>query len=96
MSREAERSVRCRVSGRVQGVHFRAATAMQARRLGLRGQVRNLPDGGVEVIAGGRAGAVAALIDWLQRGPPLARVDAVACEDIAGATLDDPFEVHAG
>ena len=60
--------------GRVQGVGFRAATAHEARRLGLRGWVRNRPDGDVEVLAGGDAAAIDALLIWLRHGPRGARV----------------------
>jgi acylphosphatase len=65
------------VSGRVQGVSFRAHTADVARGLGLAGWVRNLPDGRVEALAEGPRPALEALADWCRRGPPLARVDAL-------------------
>jgi len=65
------------VSGKVQGVCFRAGCRDQALGLGLRGLARNLPDGRVEVLAAGRAEAVDALARWLRQGPPLARVDDV-------------------
>jgi acylphosphatase len=65
------------VSGRVQGVCFRAATRDEAVRLGLRGFARNLGDGRVEVLAAGDDGALEQLARWLQHGPPLARVEAV-------------------
>lgn len=68
------------VSGRVQGVAFRAYTRAQANALDLRGYARNLPDGRVEVIAVGDAAAIERLAEWLQHGPPLARVDAVVRE----------------
>ena len=71
--------VRCRVTGRVQGVFFRASTADKARELGLTGYARNLADGSVEVYARGGAGAVEALKTWLWEGPRHARVDAVVC-----------------
>lgn len=82
---------RARVTGRVQGVFFRASTAERARELGLRGYARNLPDGSVEVLAGGSAAAVAALLEWLRHGPPLARVEAVEVADAAGAALPEGF-----
>jgi acylphosphatase len=63
------------VSGRVQGVAFRAYTVDEADRLGVRGWVRNLPDGRVEVEAEGERKAVEALVQWCRRGPPAARVD---------------------
>jgi len=65
------------VSGRVQGVGFRAATRAQALRLTLRGIARNLADGNVEVLAIGEAAALDALEAWLRHGPSLARVDRV-------------------
>jgi acylphosphatase len=71
---------RIRVSGRVQGVGFRYGTAEQARALGLAGYVRNLSDGGVEVLARGTETAVSELLEWLHRGPPMARVHEVAVE----------------
>ena len=65
------------VSGRVQGVFFRASTREQAQRLGLCGHARNLPDGSVEVLAIGADAAIQQLEQWLQHGPPSARVDHV-------------------
>lgn len=73
---------KCRVTGRVQGVFFRASTAEQARRLGLAGHAVNLPDGSVEVLVNGPAEAVEELCAWLQKGPPLARVQEVNCESV--------------
>lgn len=63
------------VTGRVQGVGFRAATREQARALGLRGIARNCADGSVEVLAAGDPQAVESLALWLQHGPPPARVE---------------------
>ena len=70
------------VSGRVQGVHFRASTRERARALGLAGYAKNLADGRVEVVAVGEAAALAGLERWLHEGPPAARVDAVVREDV--------------
>lgn len=72
----------CIVTGRVQGVFFRASTAEQAQRLGLAGHAINLPDGTVEVLASGPAEAVDALCRWLHQGPPMARVSAVTCCEV--------------
>ena len=66
------------VSGKVQGVCFRACARDEAVRLGLRGYAHNLGDGRVEVLAVGTEAAIDALERWLQQGPPLARVEQVA------------------
>ena len=63
------------VSGRVQGVWFRASARDQAVALGLRGSARNLANGAVDVLVVGDAAAIDALAAWLRQGPPLARVD---------------------
>lgn len=65
------------VSGRVQGVFFRAHTRDLARRLGLSGYVRNLPDGRVEIVAEGEEEALRKLAAFARQGPPLAQVTGV-------------------
>ena len=65
------------VSGRVQGVAFRAYTREEAMFLGLSGWVKNLPGGAVQVVAEGDRDKVEAMIDWCREGPPTARVDDV-------------------
>lgn len=70
------------VSGRVQGVSFRASTREQALALGLTGHARNLADGGVEVVASGSEAALRELEAWLRHGPPAARVDELVREPI--------------
>ena len=76
-----EQAVRCVVSGRVQGVWYRAATARRAERLSLRGRVRNLVDGTVEVVAAGAPEAVAELCAWLWKGPSAADVSGVDVQE---------------
>jgi len=78
------------VSGRVQGVGFRAATADQARRLGLAGYAANLADGRVEVLVFGAPEAVSAMADWLAEGPPAARVREVSTKEVAPESADVP------
>jgi acylphosphatase len=73
---------RCFVSGRVQGVFYRASTRQKATELGVSGYAINLDDGRVEVLAIGPSAAVQALIDWLWIGPPSARVAGVVVEEV--------------
>ncbi len=74
--------MRCIVSGRVQGVFFRAAARRRAVGLGLTGSAKNLPDGRVEVIACGDRHELAKLRAWLAQGSPMAVVDDVECESL--------------
>ena len=71
------RAVRLVIEGRVQGVGYRYWTVKQAAQRGLDGWVRNLPDGTVEALISGPAGAVAAMIEACKRGPRAAAVSAV-------------------
>lgn len=72
------------VSGRVQGVFFRASTRNEAMRLDVRGHARNLTDGDVEVIAKGSEDALRELEQWLWEGPPAAKVLQVIRTDYDG------------
>jgi acylphosphatase len=83
------------VSGKVQGVFFRASCVQQGARLGLQGWARNLADGRVEVLARGEPDAIAALGRWLAKGPPAARVQNVErhTEDLAVAARLADFRV---
>jgi acylphosphatase len=74
----AQSAVRLVITGRVQGVGFRAWTSHEARRRGLRGWVRNRHDGSVEALLIGNGSAVEAMIEACRQGPSLARVDAIA------------------
>jgi acylphosphatase len=71
------RCVRVRISGRVQGVFFRASCARLAEELGLSGWVRNRPDGDLEAVFQGTDEAVDDMIGWCREGPPHARVAGV-------------------
>ncbi|TAL91535.1 MAG: acylphosphatase [Rhodanobacter sp.] len=75
------------VSGRVQGVFFRASTRERALGLGLTGHAKNLDDGRVEVLASGSADALEVLEQWLQQGPPVARVEQVFRENLTEQDL---------
>jgi len=78
----------CYVSGKVQGVWFRAGTEEEAKKLGLTGWVRNLPDGRVEVLACGDKDKVQQLEAWLAHGPRFAKVTSVTREEQPWKTYD--------
>jgi acylphosphatase len=73
---------RCLVSGRVQGVFYRATAQQRAQELGLSGYARNLPDGRVEVLACGEPVSVEAFIGWLWTGSSASRVTAVEVAEV--------------
>lgn len=79
-----------RITGRVQGVGYRAAFERQATRLGLSGWVRNRHDGSVEAVVDGDAGALAQIEAWARQGPAGASVQQVL------ATPCDAGGVRAG
>ena len=65
------------VSGRVQGVYYRASTRERAREAGVDGWVRNLDDGRVEAVFEGPEGAIDTMIEWCETGSRAAEVEAV-------------------
>lgn len=84
---------RCYISGRVQGVFYRASTRQKANELGCAGYARNLPDGRVEVFAVGEPEAVQSLLDWLWRGSPASEVKFVEVQELP---LGGPDDVPVG
>jgi acylphosphatase len=72
---------RLRITGRVQGVAFRASAVTTAQALGLAGWVANRADGSVETVAEGDEAGIAVFIRWCHQGPPAARVDHVEVTD---------------
>ena len=85
---------RFHITGKVQGVYFRHSTRVEAERLAVTGYARNLPDGSVEVVAQGPAGAVERLRQWLHQGPKMARVETVLELELERDTLPPPqFEI---
>ncbi len=83
---------RLRISGRVQGVGFRASLADEARLRGLAGWVRNRRDGTVEAMVHGDSQQFDALLAWARRGPRAARVDRVEVEEVEAAAVPAHFE----
>ncbi|HXG51253.1 MAG TPA: acylphosphatase [candidate division Zixibacteria bacterium] len=72
--------VHLRITGRVQGVFFRASAQREAERRAVTGWVRNRPDGSVEIVAEGERARLDEFISWCRQGPPGARVDGVTVE----------------
>jgi acylphosphatase len=77
---ESQVQVRIIVTGRVQGVFFRASAADQARILGISGYARNLNNGSVEIVAEGERARLERMIAWSHHGPSHARVDGLRLE----------------
>ena len=88
------RRVHVRISGRVQGVFFRATCAEEARSRGLAGWVRNASDGAVEAEFEGGDAQVAAMLAWCRQGPPAARVVGVEATEL-DARGDEGFRITA-
>ena len=82
-----------RITGRVQGVGYRWFAMHAARQLELTGWVRNDPDGAVSGEVQGAPAAVDELLDRLRRGPPAARVDDLAAEDVPVTAGEAGFSV---
>lgn len=88
------RTVKIQVSGRVQGVYFRRFTQNKAKDLGVKGSVKNLEDGRVEIIAQAEADILEPFIQWCHKGPITARVDKVELVEMqAHENVFDTFEV---
>lgn len=82
------------VHGRVQGVYFRAFVAQKAQALDLKGYVRNLPEGSVEVRAEGDREKLEELLAHLRQGPPRARVDKVEVTWGQASGAFSRFDIH--
>ena len=85
---------RYRITGRVQGVGFRFFAEAAARREGVRGWVRNTPDGAVEVLAEGDAEAIERFERSIRQGPSSARVADVEVDLVAPSGRDSGFTVR--
>ena len=89
----SEQACIVRVAGRVQQVGFRMWTYRQARELGVRGWVRNLPDGQVEACLAAAPEILEQMLAVLRQAPPLARVEAVESQDIEPPEQLDGFDI---
>jgi len=88
------RKVKILVSGRVQGVYFRLFTQNKAKHFTIKGSVKNLPDGRVEIIAEAGSMAIEKFIKWCHKGPITARVDHVEITELQPGELLTSFEIH--
>ncbi|SDN98293.1 acylphosphatase [Desulfonauticus submarinus] len=88
------KTIQCLVSGKVQGVWFRAWTADQAKNLNIKGWVRNLEDGKVEVLAQGEDKDLEEFKKRLLTGSPLSRVEKVECKQIEYDKTYEHFEIR--
>ena len=86
-------AVHIKIRGLVHGVSFRSSMAQLASDLGVRGWVRNLPDGTVEAFLEGDERKVKRVIDWARFGPPRARVDKLEVEPATPRNHRD-FRIH--
>jgi acylphosphatase len=93
MKESGEAALHIVVSGRVQGVGYRYFCYTGARRLGLKGWVRNTPEGDVEAWLEGPAGRLESMLELLRRGPPYARVDQFRYDSVRPAGVFRDFSI---
>jgi acylphosphatase len=86
-------SVHVRVSGRVQGVYYRAFTRDRAKALGVKGWVRNVPGGGVEAVLEGERKQVGELLKAMKSGPVGAIILGMELSELEGKGYED-FEIE--
>lgn len=87
------RKIKILVSGRVQGVYFRAFTQNKAKQLGVKGSARNLPDGRVEIIAEAKSPTIDEFMKWCDKGPVTARVDHIEITELQSDEALTSFEI---
>ena len=85
--------IRIKVYGLVQGVFFRFNTKEKAKELGLKGWVKNMEDGSVEILVEGNEEKIKELIEWCKSGPGMARVDKVDVEEDVTKEKLKKFEI---
>ncbi len=82
-------TIRLLISGKVQGVWYRKSSSIKANELNLKGTVRNLEDGRVEMVVSGEKEDLKRLVNWCKRGPELAVVDNIDLEEIDYQNFSD-------
>lgn len=87
-----EKTITITVSGKVQGVYYRQSTKEKALELGVKGQVKNLRDGKVQIIATGTELQLSAFLNWCKKGPPRAEVAGVEISETS-LTHFDQFRI---
>ncbi len=90
----AEKAIHAVITGKVQGVFFRAFTRDEALHYDLSGWVSNRPDGSVEAFISGDAGQVDRMISWLHQGSPASRVDEVIVDTREPDSTLQGFEIR--
>jgi acylphosphatase len=88
------RRVQLRITGLVQGVSYRASAQDEARRLGVRGWVKNQKNGDVEAVAEAEGPVLEQFITWCRRGPSEAEVESVTVTDAPTTETFSGFEVR--
>ena len=81
------------ISGKVQGVWYRASTKQMADQIGITGWVRNTSEGNVEAMFEGEENLVNEMINWCNKGPSLAKVDNVIIEKMGTKEDFDSFKI---
>ena len=87
-------TINIKVTGRVQGVYFRAHTQKAAKKIGLTGWVRNKSDGSVEILAQGKKAALDKLIQWCHQGSPSSKVVDVIVNNFDTDEIFEDFVVR--
>jgi acylphosphatase len=93
MTEEFKKRLQIKVEGQVQGVGYRFFAQRTACTLGIKGHVRNNPDGTVSIEAEGEPGQVERFMEYVEKGPQWARVDQVSASEIP-ATGEKGFSVE--
>jgi len=89
-----KKNVHVTISGKVQGVWFRANTKDKAEQLDISGWIRNTPDGKVEAIFEGEEENIKEMLDWCNNGPPLAKVKEVKIEEREPTNKYKKFDIR--